>query len=55
MAQLQIVYLLRPRTQEQWRRLYQEIAESRREEIRSVLLTYWDYAGAGQAGANAPQ
>ena len=33
MAQLQIVYLLRPRTQEQWRRLYQEIAESRREEF----------------------
>jgi len=33
MAQLQIVYLLRPGTQEQWRRLYQEIAESRGEEF----------------------
>ena len=33
MAQLQIVYLLRPGTQEQWRRLYQELAESRREEF----------------------
>ncbi len=33
MAQLQIVYLLRPGTQEQWRRLYQEIAESRREQF----------------------
>jgi hypothetical protein len=33
MSQLQIVYLLRPGTQEQWRRLYQEIAESRREEF----------------------
>jgi hypothetical protein len=28
MAQLQIVYLLRSGTQEQWRRLYQEIVES---------------------------
>ena len=35
MAQLQIVYLLRPGTQEQWRRLYQEIAESRREEFEA--------------------
>ena len=33
MAQLQIVCLLRPGTQEQWRRLYQEVAESRREEF----------------------
>ncbi len=33
MAQLQIVYLLRPGTQEQWRRLYQEVAESRREQF----------------------
>ncbi len=33
MAQLQIVYLLRPGTQEQWRRLYQEIVESRREQF----------------------
>ena len=43
MAQLQIVYLLRPGTQEQWRRLYQEIAESRREEFeafcRSIGIT----------------
>jgi hypothetical protein len=35
MAQLQIVYLLRPGTQEQWRRLCQEIAESRREEFEA--------------------
>ena len=35
MAQLQIVYLLRPGTQEQWRRLYQELAESRREEFEA--------------------
>ena len=35
MAQLQIAYLLRPGTQEQWRRLYQEIAESRREEFEA--------------------
>ena len=35
MAQLQIVYLLRPGTQEQWRRLYQEIAESRREQFEA--------------------
>jgi hypothetical protein len=38
MAQLQIVYLLRPGTQEQWRRLYQEIAESRREEFEASCL-----------------
>jgi|SRR5215467_4413622 len=31
MAQVQIVCLLRPGTQEQWRRLYQEVAGSRRE------------------------
>ena len=30
MAQLQIVYLLRPGTQERWRRLCQELAGSRR-------------------------
>jgi len=35
MAQLQIVYLLRPGTQEQWRRLYQEVAETRREEFEA--------------------
>ncbi len=35
MAQLKIVYLLRPGTQEQWRRLYQEIAESHREEFEA--------------------
>jgi hypothetical protein len=35
MAQLQIVYLLRPGTQEQWRRLYQEVAESRGEEFEA--------------------
>ena len=35
MAQLQIVYLLRPGTQEQWRRLYQEIAELRREQFEA--------------------
>ena len=35
MAQLQIVYLLRPGTQEQWRRLYQEVAESRGEELEA--------------------
>ena len=35
MAQIQIVYLLRPGTQEQWRRLYQEIAESRREQFEA--------------------
>ncbi len=33
MALLQIVYLLRPGTQEQWRRLYQEVAESRKEQF----------------------
>lgn len=31
MEQVQIVCLLRPGTQEQWRRLYQEVAGSRRE------------------------
>jgi hypothetical protein len=35
MTQLQIVYLLRPGTQEQWRRLYQEIVESRREQLEA--------------------
>ena len=35
MAQLQIIYLLRPGTQEQWRRLYQEIAESCREQFEA--------------------
>src|SRR5205807_10376822 len=35
LAQLQIVYLLRPGTQEQWRRLYHEIAESRREQFEA--------------------
>jgi hypothetical protein len=35
MAQLLIVYLLRPGTQEQWRRLYQEVAESRREQFEA--------------------
>ena len=35
MAQLQIVYLLRSGTQERWRRLYQEIAESRREQFEA--------------------
>ncbi len=33
MAQLQIVYLLRPETQERWRRLCQELAGSRREQF----------------------
>ena len=33
MAQLRIVYLLRPGTQEQWRRLYQEVAGPRREQF----------------------
>ena len=31
MAQLQIVYLPRPGTQERWRRLCQEVAESRKD------------------------
>jgi hypothetical protein len=35
MAQLQIVYLLRPGTQERWRRLYQEVAGSRREQFEA--------------------
>ena len=35
MAQLQIVYLLRPGTQERWRRLYQEVAESRKEQFEA--------------------
>ena len=35
MAQLQIIYLLRPGTQEQWRRLYQEIMESRKEQFEA--------------------
>ena len=35
MAELQIVYILRPGTQEQWRRLYQEVAESRSEEFEA--------------------
>jgi hypothetical protein len=33
MAQLQIVYLLRPGTQERWRRLAQEVAGSRRHQF----------------------
>ena len=33
MAQLQIVYLPRPGTQERWRRLCQEIAELRRDQF----------------------
>jgi hypothetical protein len=33
MAQLQIVYLLRPGTQERWRRLAQEVAGSRRNQF----------------------
>ena len=35
MAQLRIVYLLRPGTQERWRRLYQEVAGSRREQFEA--------------------
>ena len=35
MAQLQIVYPLRPGTQERWRRLYQELAGSRREQFEA--------------------
>ena len=35
MAQLQIVYLLRPGTQERWRRLAQEVAGSRREQFEA--------------------
>ena len=33
MAQLQITYLLRPGTQERWRRLCQELTESRRDQL----------------------
>ena len=35
MAQLQIVCPLRPGTQERWRRLYQELAGSRREQFKA--------------------
>jgi hypothetical protein len=35
MAQLQIAYLLRPGTQERWRRLYQELAESRLDQLEA--------------------
>ena len=35
MAQLQIAYLLRPGTQEHWRRLYQEVAGSRRAQFEA--------------------
>ncbi len=35
MAQLQIVCLLRPGTQERWRRLCQEVAGSRREQFEA--------------------
>ena len=35
MTQLQIVYLLRSGTQERWRRLYQEVAESRKEQFEA--------------------
>jgi len=35
MAQLQIVYLLRPGTQERWRRLCQELAESRLDQFEA--------------------
>ena len=35
MAQLQIVYPLRPGTQERWRRLAQELAGSRREQCEA--------------------
>src|SRR6266699_114353 len=35
MAQLQIVCPLRPGTQERWRRLYQELAASRREQFEA--------------------
>jgi hypothetical protein len=36
MAQLQIVYLPRPGTQERWRRLCQEIAELRRDQFAAA-------------------
>ena len=43
MAQLQIAYLLRPGTQERWRRLCQELAESRLDQFeascRQVVIT----------------
>ena len=35
MAQLQIVCPLRPGTQERWRRLFQELAASRREQVEA--------------------
>ena len=35
MAQLQIVYLLRPGTQERWRRLCQELAEPRLDQFEA--------------------
>jgi hypothetical protein len=35
MTQLQIAYLLRPGTQERWRRLYQELAESRLNQLEA--------------------
>jgi hypothetical protein len=35
MTQLQIVYLLRPGTQERWRRLCQEVAGSRKEQFEA--------------------
>jgi hypothetical protein len=35
MAQLQITYLLRPGTQERWRRLYQELAGSRLDKLEA--------------------
>ena len=35
MAQLQIAYLLRPGTQERWRRLYQELAGPRLDQLEA--------------------
>jgi hypothetical protein len=46
MAQLQIVYLPRPGTQERWRRLCQEVAESRKD---------WFAAFCQQAGISQVQ
>jgi len=48
MAQLQVVCLLRPGTQEHWRRLCQTV-------VCSVLQAGGDHPGAGPAGANAAQ
>ena len=55
MAQLQIAYLLRPGTQERWRRLCQELAESRLNQLEASCRQAEITPGAGPASATAPR